>query len=115
MPIEYHPISVAFHHGISKLHIVPYNSMEIRSFGTIPERLKPSLAFLTTGSIPMHQYTFQIINQNSPSPLQTNEYLNAFTLLSKRSFAPAVGDFQIKTSIPAQISSEMRLIIIGYN
>jgi hypothetical protein len=108
--IEYHPISIAFHHGISKLHIVPCNSMEIRSFGTVPERLKQSLAFLTTGSIPMHQYTFQIINQNSPSPLQTNDYLSAFTLLSKRSFAPAIGDFQIKTSIPAQISSEMRTI-----
>ena len=107
--IEYHPIPIAFHHGLSKLHLVQYDPTAIRSFGTIPERLQPDLAFVATGMIPMHPYTFQIINRDSPS-LAHADYLNAFTLLSKRSFIPAIGDYQIKTSIPAQISSELRTI-----
>jgi hypothetical protein len=71
--IEYHPISVAFHHGLSKLN------------------------------------SFKIINENLPS-LPHNIYSNAFILLSKRSFVPAIDDYQIKTSFPAQISSEIRTI-----
>ena len=108
--IEYHPISVAFYHGLSKLILVPYDPAEIRSYGTVPNRLKQYLPFLTSGVVPMHQYSFQIATEDSHSPSQDNNYLNAFTLLSKRSFVPVTGDFQIKTSIPAQISSEMRTI-----
>ena len=107
--IDYHPIPIAFHHGLSKLHLVQYDPTVIRSFGSVPSRLQQTLAFLATGVIPMHQYTFQIINHDSPA-LTHVDYLNAFTLLSKRSFIPAIGDYQIKTSIPAQISSEMRTI-----
>ena len=108
--IEYHPISVAFHHGLSKLQLVQYDPDEIQSFGNVPDRLKPALNFLTNGIIPMHPYTVQILNQNSSSPLRIIDSLDTFTLLSKRSSAPMIGDFQIKTSIPAQITSEIRII-----
>ncbi len=81
---EYHRSSVTFYHGLSKLHLVSYDLLQIRSFGTIPERLKQNLTFLTTGLIPIDPYSFQIMYQNSSSSLQTKDYLNAFTVLSKR-------------------------------
>ena len=103
--ILYHPISIAFEHGYSKLHLIEVNSSEIRSKGHIPERIN----FLKFELIPVNEYSFKVINKHSSS-LTSNKSLNAFTLLSKRSFIPLHDDCQIKTSFPAQITSEIRTI-----
>ncbi|CAF3743084.1 unnamed protein product [Rotaria socialis] len=107
--IEYHPIPVAFLNGTSKLLLVQYDPTKIRSIGKIPERLESSLAFIKTGIIPMHPYAHRIINEGQLSPT-TDNCLETFTLLSKRSLVPILSDYQIKTSFPAQITSEIRTI-----
>ncbi|CAF4930724.1 unnamed protein product, partial [Rotaria magnacalcarata] len=54
----------------------------------------------------MNKYAVDISGKQSA----VQDSIDAFVLLSKRSFIPFDGDFQIKTSFPAQITSENRVI-----
>ena len=107
--IEYHPISVAFEQGTSNLLLVPYETARIKTLGRISDRLQSDFSYLNEGLIPMNSYSFQLIKAIE-SERTSVDALKTFTLLSKRSFIPLHGDYQIKTSFPAQITSEMRTI-----
>lgn len=107
--IEYHPIRVAFEHGSSQLDLVQFNPADIQLSGQIPDRLKEQFSFLQQGLIPLHPYSFKLIQKTNPS-LSCQRHLNTMTLLSKRSLIDQIDDYQIKTSFPAQITSELRTI-----
>ena len=105
--IDYHPIPVAFKQGISQIHLVSYPEANIQQIGTIPERLLNTFKFFTDDrQIPMNQYAIDVSNKQ----FNIQSSIDAFVLLSKRSFIPVHGDYQIKTSFPAQITSENRII-----
>jgi hypothetical protein len=54
----------------------------------------------------MNKYAVEISDKQS----SVEGSMDAFVLLSKRGFMPLNGDYQIKTSFPAQITSESRII-----
>ncbi|CAF1552681.1 unnamed protein product, partial [Adineta steineri] len=54
----------------------------------------------------MNKYAVEVSDKQS----DVENSIDAFVLLSKRSFIPLHGDYQIKTSFPAQITSESRVI-----
>ncbi|CAF1065526.1 unnamed protein product [Didymodactylos carnosus] len=105
--VEHHPISVAFKHGTSQLQLVFNPKAEMREEGSIPTRLLNDFKFYTDEHhIPMNKYAVAVSNKQS----SVRSSIDAFVLLSKRSFMPLNGDYQIKTSFPAQITSESRII-----
>lgn len=103
--IEYHPISVAFHQGYSQVHLIDIDPSKIRTMGVIPERLNQ----YQSGFLLLNDYTFRVMQQTYPT-IQSKRIIDAFTLMSKRSLVPLEGDYQIKTSFPGQITSEVRTI-----
>lgn len=107
--INYHPIYIAFNEGTSILPLIHYQGQNIESMGEIPDRLKQDLKFLQQSIIPLNQHSYNLIHNSEPS-IESCGYVEAFTLLSKRSFIPVNGDYQIKTSFPGQITSEIRTI-----
>jgi hypothetical protein len=105
--IKYHPIAVAFNDGISQIKLVSHLNAEMLEAGTIPEHLLNYFKFYTNDhQVPMNQYSVDVSNKQ----LNVQNSIHAFVLLSKRSFMPLNGDYQIKTSFPAQITSENRTI-----
>ena len=105
--IEHHPILMAFTHGSSQLNLVSYPNAEILEAGSIPMHLLNDFKFyIDKHQIPMNKYAVQVANKQS----SVADSIDAFVLLSKRSFMPLTGDYQIKTSFPAQITSESRII-----
>jgi hypothetical protein len=75
--------------------------------GSIPTHLSNEFQFyITEHLIPMNKYATAVSKKQS----QVKNSIDAFVLLSKRSFIPLIGDYQIKTSFPAQITSESRII-----
>lgn len=105
--INHHPIVVAFQDGLSQLQLVSYHNAERLEAGCIPERLKKDFKFYTNEhQIPMNKYAVAVANKEA----SVQGSIDAFVLLSKRSFMPINGDYQIKTSFPAQITSENRTI-----
>ncbi|CAF3384915.1 unnamed protein product [Rotaria socialis] len=105
--VQHHPISVAFQSGISQLQLVSHPNATMLEAGSIPERLLNIFKFYTDKhQIPMNKYAVDISGKQSA----VQDSIDAFVLLSKRSFIPFDGDFQIKTSFPAQITSENRVI-----
>ncbi|CAF1029992.1 unnamed protein product [Adineta steineri] len=54
----------------------------------------------------MNKYAVEVSDKQS----DVENSIDAFVLLSKRSFIPLHGDYQIKTSFPVQITSESRVI-----
>jgi hypothetical protein len=105
--IKHHPISVACKHGISQICLVSYPNAEVREAGFIPMHLMNDFKFyINEGLIPMNKYTVDVSKKQS----NVQSSIDAFVLLSKRSFIPLNGDYQIKTSFSAQITSESRII-----
>ncbi|CAF1052175.1 unnamed protein product [Adineta ricciae] len=105
--IEHHPMSVSAIHGTSQLLCVSHSSVNTREAGVIPIHLLNDLKFYTDNHlIPMNKYAVEVSNREST----VQNKIDAFVLLSKRSFIPFHGDYQIKTSFPAQITSEYRVI-----
>ena len=105
--INHHPIVVAFQDGLSQLQLVSYPDAERLEAGCIPERLKKDFKFYTDEhQIPMNKYAVAVADKEA----SVQGSIDAFVLLSKRSFMPINGDYQIKTSFPAQITSENRTI-----
>ena len=103
--IEHHPISVAFQDGYSSLHLIQVEPSKFQSVGTVPEWIK----ILPPNSVLVNDYTWRMIERSS-SPYSVSGSIDAFTLMSKRSFIPLDADCQVKTSFPGQITSEKRLI-----
>jgi len=106
--IEHHPISVAFKQGVTQLQLVSYPKSELLESGSIPLHLTNDFKFYIKNhhQIPMNKYSVDVSNKQS----DVQDTIDAFVLLSKRSFMPLIGDYQIKTSFPAQITSENRTI-----
>ena len=105
--INHHPISVGFKDGVSQLQLVAYPHTERLEAGYIPERLKNDFKFYTDEhKLPMNKYAVAVANKEA----SVQGSIDAFVLLSKRSLMPIHGDYQIKTSFPAQITSENRAI-----
>ncbi len=105
--IEHHPISVAFKHGTSQIQLVSYPNADMLEAGSIPMHLLNDFKFYThEHQIPMNKYAVAVSKKQS----DVQGSIDAFVLLSKRSFMPLNGDYQIKTSFPAQITSESRII-----
>jgi hypothetical protein len=105
--IEHHPIPVAFKHGTSQIQLVSYPKAEMLEAGSIPMHLLNDFKFyIDEHQVPMNKYAVEVSNKQS----NVEGSIDAFVLLSKRSFVPLNGDYQIKTSFPAQITSENRTI-----
>ena len=105
--IAHHPIAVAFHRGLSQIQLVSFGNAEIIEVGTIPERFIDDFRFFTEHRlIPMNLYAVEVDDRST----NVQNSIDAFVLLSKRSLMPLKGDYQIKTSFPAQITSEIRSI-----
>ena len=105
--IAHHPIPVAYYSGTSQIQLVSYPKAAMVEIGSIPERLREDFKFYTDDRlIPMNKYAVQVACQE----LNVQRHIDAFVLLSKRSLMPTLGDYQLKTSFPAQITSESRLI-----
>ncbi|CAF2809992.1 unnamed protein product [Rotaria sp. Silwood2] len=105
--IQHHPISVAFQHGTSQIQLVSHPNATMHEAGSIPKHLLNRFKFYTDNNqVPMNNYATNVANKQS----NIQGTIDAFVLLSKRSFIPIDGDFQIKTSFPAQITSENRII-----
>ena len=95
--IEHHPIPTAFKHGISQLKLVSQPEAEILEAGSIPAHLSNDLKFyIDKRQIPMNRYAVEV----SEKQADVKDSIDAFVLLSKRSFMPLKGDYQIKTSFP---------------
>lgn len=105
--IKHHSIPVAYKQGVSQIHFVSHPKAEILEAGAIPVHLLNDFKFYTDEQlIPMNKYAIDV----SKKQMNIQNSIDAFALLSKRSFTPLHGDYQIKTSFPAQITSESRVI-----
>jgi len=98
---------MAFKHNTAQIQLVSYPNAEMLEAGSIPMHLLNDFKFyVDKHQVPMNKYSVEVSNKQS----DVKGSIDAFVLLSKRSFMPLHGDYQIKTSFPAQITSESRVI-----
>lgn len=105
---EYHPILSAFKHQYKKLYLIQSDKNAIEFYGNLPKRLDwIKHSWIDNGITPVNGYSLSLMNHKG-SQQKISAILPSYTLMSKRSSIPVHHDFQIKTSFPAQFTTQFR-------